>query len=365
MLSAALCMFACVEERESQSAAESLASVPIRLDVNPTTRALVEEYDQLKAACNPNQGDDAIGIWSAYELDGNTVRNVLGNPIGDVALHYFEATEWDNYNGWSYGESAVFWTPNAKYTFYAYFPKDVVKEISTSSLSTFVIDYNTEVYQDDLMMAYAFADTGDAGFSVATPVTLNLLHTLAAVKFQFQFQNSDDSSFEDSDRLTACWLENTTAGSGLTTTGMLAFGTTQADGAVNGKQINWYSQYYPLPSTPTSPRRIYSWEDASGVPFSTAANATIAATSHNTGNGMYAGNGGWILVIPQQIDDSVQLCFNLASTGDLVYRVNLSATTFEAGKRYTFNVRLGQSNVGVSLSIADWNERKSSYDIAL
>lgn len=365
MLLTALFMLACIEEHESQSAAESLASIPIRLDVNSTTRALIEEYNQLKVACNPNKGADAIGIWSAYELDDRKVRNVLGNPTGDVALQYFENTEWDNYNGWSYGESAVFWTPNAKYTFNAYFPMDVIDEISTSNISTFVIDYNTEVHQDDLMMAYAFSDTGATGFSVYTPVTLNMLHTLSAVRFQFLFKNSDDSTFEDSDRLTACWLENTATGTGLATTGMLAFGTAQDDGTIDGEHIHWYNENYPSPSTPTLPRRIYFWEDASGVPFSSTPTEVMTATTHSTGDGLYASNNGWIMVIPQQIDESVQLCFKIATTGDLVHRINLSATRFEAGMRYTFNIRFGQSDVGVSLTIADWNELKSSYDIAL
>ena len=363
MLLAGAVMLACVNKSEAPE--DSLATTPIRMDVMPATRALIENDNLLKAACSPSQGGKAIGIWSSYEIDGRKVYNVLGNPTGDVALQYIDQTEQDNYQGWTYGESAANWTANAKYTFNAYYPMDVVDEISTSNVSTFVIDYNTEIFQEDLMTAYAFADTGVAGFNASTPVTLKMLHTLAAVRFQFSFKNPDGSTYSDSDRLTACWLENTRAGEGIATTAMLAFGTTWEDGTVDGEHIHWYNVDFPLPSTPTSQRTLYLWEDATGVPFSSTTSNATEGTTHSTGKGLYAKNDGWIMVIPQEMDDSVQLCFKMASTGDLVHRISLPATTFEAGKRHTFNVRFGQSDVGVTLKIADWNEMKSSYDIAL
>lgn len=363
MLLAGAFMFACVNKSEAPE--DSLATTPIRMDVMPVTRALIENDNLLKAACSPNQGGKAIGIWSSYEIDGRKVNNVLGNPAGDVALQYIEQTAWNNYQGWTYGASAANWVTNAKYTFNAYYPMDVVDEISSSNVSTFVIDYNTELYQEDLMTAYAFADTGVAGFNASTPVTLNMLHTLAAVRFQFLFKNPDGSTYSDSDRLTACWLENTRVGEGIATTAMLAFGTTWENGTVDGEHIHWYNEDYPLPSTSTSPRTLYLWEDAAGVPFSSTTSNATEGTTHSTGNGMYANNDGWIMVIPQEMDGSVQLCFKIASTRDLVHRISLPATTFEAGKRHTFNVRFGQSDVGVTLKIADWNEMKSSYDIAL
>ena len=356
-------MLACVNKSEAPT--DALDSTPIRMDVTPITRALIENDDQLKNACDPTQGGRAIGIWSSYELGGQKVNNVLGNPTGDVALQYIDQTEQDNYQGWTYGESAANWTANAKYTFNAYFPMDAVDEISTSNTSTFVIDYNTELYQDDLMMAYAFVDTGAVGFNASMPVTLTMLHTLAAVRFQFSFQNPDSTSYEDSERLTACWLENTRAGEGIATTAMLAFGTTWDDGTVDGEHIHWYNEDFPLPSTSSSPRKLYAWEDANGVSFSSTTSSITPGTTHSTGEGLYAQNGGWVMIIPQKMDNSVELCFRIKSTGDLVHRISLPAKEFEAGKRHTFNVRFSQSDVSVTLSIADWNEMKSSYDIAL
>lgn len=335
-------------------------------------RALIEDSLALQAACTVGSGNKEIGIWSAYVLEEQEKKNVLGNPDGDVSLVFYEnvpeieeGVEMDNWNGWLYGDSAVHWTPKAKYTFNAYFPKSVVREISSSDISTFVVEYNTEHYQEDLMTAYAYVDTEATGFKSKEPVSLKMLHTLSALKFQFMFMNSDGSTYNESDKLTACWLENTVSGSGLATTGDLAFGNVNEDGEMEGEHIHWYHEDHPEPSTPTRERKMYAWEDANGVPFSSTETGYTPAISHRTGNQTYSGNDGWILTIPQQKDETVQLCFKLQTTGDLVHRIHLPETTYEPGKRYTYNIRFGQSEVTVKLKIAQWNQLNSSHNIPL
>lgn len=349
--------------------------MPIRWNVQSASlvdgRALIEDSLGLQAACTVGSGDKAIGIWSAYELNGSTKQNVLGNPNGDVSLRFFEqvpeieeGVEMDNWQGWLYGDSAVHWTPKAKYTFNAYFPQSVVREISSSDISTFVVEYNTEQHQEDLMMAYAYVDTEARSFNSQEPVRLNMLHTLSALQFQFMFMNSDGTTYEDSDVLTACWLENTVSGSGLATTGDLAFGTI-TDGEMDGEHIHWYHEDHPEPSTSTRERRLYVWENATGVSFSSTVTSYTSATSHSTGNQLFSSNNGWVLTIPQHLDNTTLLCFKLASTGDLAHHVALPETTFEPGKRYTYHIRFGQSEVTVKLTIAPWNELKSSHNIPL
>ena len=329
-------------------------------------KSMIESDEMLQTACSG--GGRAIGIWSAYELDGVVTKNVLGNDKGDVALIYQKDTEWDNYQGWSYGESAALWVMGAKYTFNAYYPKHVVSEIMTSDISTFVVEFNTETYQEDLMMAYSFVDTDAPTFKLGVPVKLNMLHTLSAVRFQFSFMDSDGTTYDDSDALTAFWLENTELDKGLATTGMLAFGTYNEDGSMDGEHIHWYYEDRPLPSTLAKPRPIYQWEDAGGVEFfSTATQRTPAVAYSTNANGAqkYANNNGFVMVIPQELDGTVQMCFRLRSTGDLVHRVTLPAGKYEPAKRYTYDIRFGRTNVTVKLSIADWNELKSSQDIPL
>ena len=334
--------------------------------VAPVQRSMIENDSMLQVACT--DGHKAIGLWSAYELDGVLVKNVLGNDHNDVSLIYNEATEWDNYQGWSYGPDAAMWLMGAKYTFNAYYPMHAVSVVSSSSISTFVVEYNTELYQEDLMMAYSYVDTNLPTFKLGVPVTLNMLHTLSALRFRFSFMDSDDATYEDSDALTAFWLENIVSGRGLATTGMLAFGAEDTDGTMNGERMQWYYQDYPEPSTSAQTRKIFPWEDAQGVAFwstDTQRNMAVAYTTNSDGAQKYAGCNGYVMVIPQEIDDSVVMCFSLKSTGNLVHRVALPKKKFEPGMRYTYDIRFGRTNVDVALSIADWNELKSTQDIPL
>lgn len=331
------------------------------------TRTLIVDDNALKQACSQS-GGNSIGIWSAYTLDGVVTNNVLGNEHGDVSLVYREDTAWDNYQFWTYGETAAQWVLGAAYTFNAYYPMDAVDEITTSDVSTFVIGYNTELRQDDLMTAYAYVDTKASSFIMSNPVQLKMLHTLSALRFQFTFINSDGSTYYDNDALTSCWLENTQSGHGIATTGILAFGTINEDGTMNGESIHWYHEDHPEPSTATTIRKIYAWDDSEGVAFSSTATSSTTATAYSTNNDglqKYADNDGWILTIPQAVDGSTQLCFRLKSTGSLTHRINIPATTYEAGKRYTYDIHFGQSSATITLKITDWNNLKSTHDIPL
>ena len=330
------------------------------------SRALVENDDMLQTACST--GGKSIGIWSAYEFNGVVTKNVLGNSTGDVGLFYHKDTQWDNYKWWTYGVEAEKWVKGAKYTFNAYYPMNVVNEISSSDVSTFVIDYNTERYQEDLMTAYAFVDTKAPSFKTTTPVTLKMLHTLSALKFRFSFMNRDGSTYKDSDALTSFWLENTEYDKGFATTGVLAFGTINEDGSVYGEHIHWYHEDHPEPSTSERERKIYAWDDENGVNFSSTTSSRTVATAYSTnfnGAQKYSDKDGWVLTIPQELDGTSRMCFRLKSTGNLIHRVALPEISFEAGKRYIYDVCFSQSDVTLKISIADWNELKSSQDIPL
>ena len=50
-------------------------------------RALIEDNADLKEACTVGSDNKAIGIWSAYERNGEVTKNVLGED-GDVSLVY-------------------------------------------------------------------------------------------------------------------------------------------------------------------------------------------------------------------------------------------------------------------------------------
>lgn len=321
-------------------------------------RALVEDIKSLETACS---NGNSIGIKSSYvDKDGEFMENVLGNARGDVSLIYQPGTTWDNHNGWTYGEIAAMWCNGAKYTFNAYYPKTAVGEITQSATSPFVIKYNTKLHQEDLMMAYTYVEPKDHG----KLVTLNMLHVLSALKFNFCFMNADGSTFDDSDALTAFWLENTVGGNGLYSIGQLEFGSIDDYGFIDGENIKWTSIGRPGPAI-----AMYAWEDANGVEFPSKDRAEAAAYSTNyDGKQMFTDNDAFILVIPQVNDGTIDMCFKLKSTGEQVHRVKLpndKAHTFEPGIRYTYNIRFGQTSVDVDLRVAEWNKINSSHDLPL
>jgi hypothetical protein len=321
-------------------------------------RALIEDNADLKEACTVGSGNKAIGIWSAYERNGEVTKNVLGED-GDVSLVYKVNTQDDNYQGWTYGEEAAYWTPGAKYTFNAYFPKDAIHVLPSSDITTFVARYNTVTTQEDLMLAFTEVSTVES--APVNPVPLQLHHALAALKFQFRF---GDGFTEVNDKLTAFWLENT-AEQGICMQGLLKFGT-EGD----GEAIAWdlENSAYVASGTP-----FYQWADATGLPITTSTDNM--ATAYTTGS--YAENNGWLLIIPQESDGTVDLCFQTKNGGDVVHRVRLplktginetgskddNGTWFAPARRYAYSLLITPTAVDVTLGIAGWNELESSYDI--
>ena len=94
-------------------------------------------------------------------------------------------------------------------------------------------------------------------------------------------------------------------------------------------------------------------------------NIATAYSTNLDGNQKFAVNGGWVLMIPQTTDGTVKICFKLKTTGDDVHRITLPAAVYEAGMRYTYDIRFGQTSVNLVLKIADWNELKSTQNIPL
>jgi hypothetical protein len=104
------------------------------------------------------------------------------------------------------------------------------------------------------------------------------------------------------------------------------------------------------------------------VNFNSTTTERNIATAYSTnfdGNQKFAVNGGWVLMIPQTTDGTVKICFKLKTTGDDVHRITLPAAVYEAGMRYTYDIRFGQTSVNLVLKIADWNELKSTQNIPL
>lgn len=311
----------------------------------PKTRALVNTYAQLRNLCTQDEdGSEKIGLYGSYTLDNRTVAifenadlwwwaKENGNPFNDVL---------GNRSLWNYEGESRHWQDGADYSFRAYFPKSKVVLQPGSDVNNFLVVYDTQVSQYDLMVASRSLKAG-----AENPVQLLFQHTLAAVMIDFQFSTGGVS-----DKLTACWFENAQS-NGLYTSSTLNYGTS----------INW-------PNSTSIPvgTRMYYWEPT--IPMHIDSGSAVAAYSTNAspGNGMvYSNNEGWLLMIPQEIKgtESLKFCFKTTTGGEEVYRVGIPETELKAGYRYTFHIKISSTDIELKLTIKEWNELKSSYEIDL
>ena len=312
--------------------------------LDPATRALIEDYTDLRDACTAleNQEAEKIGLLGNYINEGQTKV-----AFDNVDLWWWEKEDGnpfkDDYGDdsyWNYSGEDVYWTDNVDYTFKAYFPKSKVELQPGSGANKLLVVYDTEVSQYDLLVAHKAMRAKSEN-----PVNLLLKNALSALRFDFQCVEPGVT-----DQLLSCWLENVSA-NGFYTSSTLNF----------EENVVW-PQSTPNPvGTP-----FYYWEpnEPLNIRSDKAVVAYTTPTSESKGN-KYSNNSGWVLIIPQSCQNAgtVRLCFKTSTGGSAVYSINLPAYEFKAGFRYTYHVKITSTGIDLSLTIADWNERKSSYEI--
>ena len=312
--------------------------------LDPITRALIENYEDLRNACTALETREAekIGLLGNFTLDGKSET-----AFDNVDLWWWEkenGNPFSDYQGndsyWNYPGEDVYWKDDADYTFKAYFPKSLVGLQPGSDAEKLLIVYDTQVSQFNLLVAHRTLRAKSEN-----PVNLPLKNALAALGFDFQFV--DD---QVTDRLLSCWLENQSDG-GFYTSSTLNF----------ENEIIW-PQSTPVPAG----RPIYYWEPDSPVEITGSKAVKAYSTAASVENGsLYTDNSGWLLIIPQSNINpgTLKLCFKTSTGGSAVYSINLPAYDFKAGHRYNYHVKMTSTGIELSLTIADWNERKSSYEI--
>ena len=85
-----------------------------------------------------------------------------------------------------------------------------------------------------------------------------------------------------------------------------------------------------------------------------------------------------MLILPQASPGSLKFCFTTQSGGDAVFTVTIpqvteridngdgtftESTEYLPGKRYTYTVSISKTDLELTLTVADWNERESSHSI--
>lgn len=380
-----LCMVACNgNDAEPLPDTPPLSNIPIRWDVESVegmkgnTRGLIENATGLEAACST--GGQSIGIWADYTINIGGTEQTSKNVFGNTKLSFFDKADGNPHSHWNYEGTDLYWAIGGEYTFRAYYPQSLNSAVvSSSDADLFMIDYNCETMQQDLMVAYNTVDT--KSYKLSDPVPLRFIHTLSALRFRFQFSYD----YDDTDQLTSCWLVNDAANA-LHTVGLMVYGDTDPTDDVGGKPntpqaLDWRLTYAPGVGVP-----FYEWAHGSGLPFkkdnlsyadeSEKAVAYTDAANSSTGAG-YATNDGWLLIPPQSSTGNVRLYFTTGRSGSVAYSVqlpqvtgtdaagaNASGTLFIPSYRYTYTITISRTDLKLTLSIAPWNRLNSSYDIS-
>lgn len=310
----------------------------------PMTRALMEDYSSLRDACTQFEYREAEKIG----LLGKLTRNGESETVfDDVDLWWWEKEFGNPFNDqlgnssrWNYSGENVYWTEDAEYVFRAYFPKSLVTLQPGSGVDGILVVYDSQNSQYDLMVSHRKLSS-----RAENPVNLDMKHALSALKFDFRFVSDGIT-----DNLLSCWLENNTGGRFYTSS-----------------TLN-YSEDIMWPESSPNPAgtALYYWEPVAPVTITSQTPVSAYSTPAAVGKGStYTDNSGWLLVIPQSSDvsGSLKLCFRTTTGGDSVYSVNLPGYDFQPGYRYTYHVKMTSTEIDLGLTIAQWNERKSSYEI--
>ena len=275
---------ACSHDESPAPLAPQEERIPIALNVQSVngmqnaSRTMIDDLEDLKISCTPTDEEGegkGIGIWADYDIDesGNTVTY---NIFKNITLVH-SASEGDNpHSNWNYRGDEAFWVPGGKYTFTAYYPQEETKDyiVSSSNATTFIIDYNTNSLQCDLMVASNEVNTLEQGWNQNDPVQLKFYHTMAAVKIQCKFVEGYD--YED--KLTSCWLQNTEK-KDFTTVGMMVYGDKE-----NLDNIQWFENFQP-----SATQKIYYWKN-SGVAFKDQIPAKAYTSEGTTQGNAFAQN---------------------------------------------------------------------------
>lgn len=327
----------------------------------------------LRTVCDAGLGKDALGIGIAadytYTSNGKTVRvEDIYNYRNNRQLKYYNPADYPQMQSvWAYStdkDDYEYWLIGGQYTFRAFFPYSELVDKGmihpSSNCQNFVINYNSQLCQEDLMVGVCMVDTekrryrteGEvkapqekwwSHFDLGDAVPVRLEHALSALRFEICY------GFQSQGELKAFWFENTSDTKGLRTVGTFVYGSVSGSDDDRIQDLDWstYQVNYSGDGT-TSDSRFFRWEvpaskqggdaknhfriettetfengerklnyvhkavpyfcneEGNGLPHSNPGNEFT--NSEMTRHRLYTRNHGWILIPPQLATDQVKIC---------------------------------------------------------
>lgn len=361
-----------------------------RID-NGNTKAMINNINNLQEYCktldiSTIDYKESIGIWADYSLQGIISKNVLNNT--NIVYHNPNT---GNTLNWIFKDDNgnkvdKYWVTGGNYKFRLFYPKNNLQNhiSSISDATTFILDCNTELLQEDILVGYKEVNTADNNFNSSDAIDITLRHAMAAVKLVFKLTDN----FDYEDYIVSAWFENLDVDitKGFNTVALLAYGDN-----TNPESIRWNYSYVPALNTPfhvwearlnnnnepirddgTIAEELKLTKNGPGVvPYT-------ASFKENTGD-LYKDNEGYFYVIPQVLHKragnhtpelaNIIMKYKSTKGRDKIYRLDLpykfigEKHEFEAGKRYTINIYISETHAEAEITVSDWDKIDSNYDI--
>lgn len=290
-----------------------------------------------------NMKEMSIGVYGMYETGDNIFDNLPEN------LYYYTGAVTAYKEQWVYGDPADYntadeprkpWNRIIDHEFRAFHPYDPTgtdREIGLSktygiqamtNARKLVLNYFTQTNKFDLMVARATRNPANDSEGV-DKVTLDFKHTLAALEFNVKYATAE------TDYLTEAYLD------GLYDSGTLYYGIQFAGDTE--ESIRWI-----LPVATSN--ELYTWTGTKEF------SDTIVATPFD--------GDGVIFVIPQTVaTDQASFVFKTQLGDDALQRAKIPAITWEAGKKYVYDMTIKGAELDVAVTIKPWDNKKSNVDI--
>lgn len=332
---------------------QSLGVFPIRWMVGEVndiyTKALVDSA-LLHSSCTPDSygNSQSIGVWGEYTISENGEEYIYTEFTAEPLTYAPIADNTNPHNDWNYPGDARYWRMGGLYDFRACYPQTLMTSIMTEITPTVIQGpVNTAVIQQDILVAATQINTITTDLS--KPVPLYMQHVLSALKFKVR---CDDGYVPDiNEGITSCWLQNSSNATDLfSPSGYLVHSGNLVP------KVDWHT--YESSVAP-----MYVWKH-SGLSFKEE--QTLYTENSSAEGSEYTQNGGWLLVIPQEVKEgTLNFCYTLKNSGDKVYSTSIPAITYKPSTQYEYVLMISGASVDLTLTIKEWNKLDSTHDIVM
>ncbi|MBE6224768.1 MAG: fimbrillin family protein [Bacteroidales bacterium] len=358
LMAAAAVSFTACQKNEviSEMPQDEAISFNTYLGRGAQTKGTVVETTQLQT-----QG---FGVFAYYT--GQTEMedySITGAPefMNNILVNFNQFVTGD----WGY-ETIKYWpnTPGDKISFYAYGPhdNDALNAISvaTAADSKPVLTY-TVAKEFTKHMDVLFTPAQEDQTKADGAVDMTFYHALSRVGFKVY----SDVNYSSTIVLTGVTLRGKFYESGEMNLGTANITTYDHDTDNSTPEIfqkvnnNWTSQ------TQSGSNVTFIYLTGGTQEVSYAANATAATVVDNDSNG--TNDAQYLMIIPQTFGASDKITLTASYTVDGVPNTVSKEMefTFEAGKAYTFAIKIGLTTVDFSANVVAWDETPGSTEVEI